>query len=370
MGGAAVGAVLAGVGKPFFNQIYTFNTRFMMRFGILSFILLALLSCHKQVELSTEAEDLFFVRSEGASMPVWVKGNTASKVFIVLVHGGPGGEAIRSYTADGEIRPLLERYAVAFWDQRNSGSAQGNNRRLTVAQFGEDLERVILSLKYQYGEDLTIFLYSHSWGGAVAPAFLCQGTRQDMIKGWINVGGAHNFPMNDTSAQQMLIREAQLRIAQGEELDFWSEVLDYCQNHDPRNNLDVAIQINQYAHAAEGKIGQINVPEWTYEPISGQPTSLLATLINPASISLDKDFWDELLQLNFSPELYKITVPFLGIWGRYDFVVPYTLGLDLMQHLSSSDKQMLLFDASGHSPMMNQPQEFHQELIQFIERHR
>ncbi|MGZ3940304.1 MAG: hypothetical protein ACXVBK_16145, partial [Flavisolibacter sp.] len=62
----------------------------------------------KDVGLSNTANEVFWVTNHGADMPVWVKGNTASKVIILVVHGGP---ATGSYNfSDYETASLREKY--------------------------------------------------------------------------------------------------------------------------------------------------------------------------------------------------------------------------------------------------------------------
>jgi proline iminopeptidase len=52
-------------------------------------------SCHKEeITVSSKAEDVFFLEEKGVSMPIQVFGNTASKTFLLMVHGGPGGDAL------------------------------------------------------------------------------------------------------------------------------------------------------------------------------------------------------------------------------------------------------------------------------------
>src|SRR3974377_2054058 len=38
--------------------------------------------------------DFFWVERAKARMPVWVRGNTASGIFVVYIHGGPGSSGI------------------------------------------------------------------------------------------------------------------------------------------------------------------------------------------------------------------------------------------------------------------------------------
>ena len=52
-------------------------------------------SCQKEeITLSDNAKDHFFLKSDGAEMPVWVEGNTESKTLVIFLHGGPGGSSI------------------------------------------------------------------------------------------------------------------------------------------------------------------------------------------------------------------------------------------------------------------------------------
>ena len=84
------------------------------------FILLA--SCQKE-ELWYEG-DYFFLRHKGADMPIWVRGNTQSNIFILHLHGGPGGSSIDE-GVEKVYLPLESDYAMVYWDQRGSGASQG-----------------------------------------------------------------------------------------------------------------------------------------------------------------------------------------------------------------------------------------------------
>src|SRR5437867_5238481 len=82
--------------------------------------------CKKEFTgLSANANEIFWVTNNGADMPVRVKGNTSSRIIILIIHGGPGDGSF-DY-ADYKTARLREKYGVAFWDQRNAGGASGNN---------------------------------------------------------------------------------------------------------------------------------------------------------------------------------------------------------------------------------------------------
>ena len=106
------------------------------------------------------SDDLSFIRNKGADMPVWVRGNTASGVFVILNHGGPGSSGLfevymEAQPGDGNIdhesplKILEESFAMVYWDQRFSGNSQGNANpdEATTDDFADDLDLVIDVLK-------------------------------------------------------------------------------------------------------------------------------------------------------------------------------------------------------------------------------
>lgn len=110
-------------------------------------------------------------------MPVSVRGNKSSGIFIVFLHGGPGGTALQKIGLPA-FDALEESYATVFWDQRGSGSSQGNSsdKLLTLGQFVEDLDKLIDLISYKYDHP-KIFLMGHSWGGCLGTAYLLDPVR-------------------------------------------------------------------------------------------------------------------------------------------------------------------------------------------------
>jgi predicted alpha/beta-fold hydrolase len=142
-----------------------------MKTQLLFFLMIAglLSSCEK--ELLTEG-DYFFLRSEGADMPVWVRGNKNAQVFILVLHGGPGSY-VSEYIGMPSFNSLEKEYTVVYWDQRASGDSQGNAKpeSLTREQFVQDLDKLVALIRNKYNQP-TLFLLGHSWGGALG-RFTC-----------------------------------------------------------------------------------------------------------------------------------------------------------------------------------------------------
>ncbi len=126
-------------------------------------------SCEKETLFE---EDHFFVSNNDAHMAVYIRGNLDSDAIILFLHGGPGGNASQAIN----IPPFQEiegEFAIAYCDQRGSGLTQGNPDKatFTMEQFVEDTHYVVEALKSRYpGKKL--FLLGHSWGRALASAYL------------------------------------------------------------------------------------------------------------------------------------------------------------------------------------------------------
>ena len=175
-----------------------------------------LVACKKEpVRLTQSADEIFWLSNAGADMPVWVKGNTSSHVMILFLHGGPGDG---SYQFAGfQTDQLWQNYSFAYWDQRDAGAAAGNSNyaNLNLPQMIEDLEKLVTVIHYRYGNDMEIFLMAHSFGGLLGAGYLVQNNNQANIKGWIEVDGAHDYPLADKLERKMLIDTGTSEIAKG-----------------------------------------------------------------------------------------------------------------------------------------------------------
>lgn len=116
----------------------------MKYFRLILFIALFPLfnSCEK-FEYESETDTFFHVKVDGAVLPVWIKGNTASKKIVIFINGGPGLTSLDIASIDmlGWAEKLEKEFAIAYYDQRGTGNAQGNidPNSITMEQYIKDL---------------------------------------------------------------------------------------------------------------------------------------------------------------------------------------------------------------------------------------
>jgi proline iminopeptidase len=336
-------------------------------------IIIGLSSCQKeQITIGSDAHDVFFLQEEGNALPIQVHGNTASKKMLVIVHGGPGGSGI-SYRDNYVINNIEKEFAVVYWDQRFAGASQGNNSNSDIASFKSDTKKVLQLLKSRYGNDTKMYLMGHSWGGFLTPYFLQDGTNQDMVRGWIQVDGAHNYSKNDSLTKEMLLFYGKREIAASKNTATWQEIVNYCNAHAFNESFDVSFQLNRYAAAAEGYMSEVkagaSILSQVKEGVQNNNLPITAQLTSTYNSALVLKIDRQAFSVPISENLYKIKLPTLLLWGRYDFVCPIGLKADIKKNIRSTDVTEKTFENSGHSPMGNEPEAFWGTVVNWVKTH-
>ncbi len=327
---------------------------------------LLIISCSKEKFYDG---DHFFVRNAGAEMPVYIKGNIESKVFILFVHGGPGGNA--SLSSFLPVSKELEKdYAFAYWDQRASGLSQGNPNRstFTVEQFVEDLDLVIdaINLRHNYPK---IVIYGISWGGALGSAYLSTGNYQNKVAGFIDMDSGHNL-LDGLPKSVVFVKDyAQEQIDNGVNADYWTEARDWCATTPDMTIVDNYFKYDDYL---------VNTNAYRYNPdqvvqgpdvgASGVMNSYLSLAIFFNGRYLAERF--NILELNLSPQMANIKIPVMVIWGRHDGVNTIEMGFDAFNSIGGpefTNKEMVILENSAHEGYIEEQELFISSFRRFVD---
>jgi len=330
--------------------------------------LLFLLSCSRP---QTDTFEHFFLRNTNADLYVEVNGNINSDVFFIYLHGGPGGGSY-AYNLGYFAEEMEKEYAMVYLDQRGNGASQGNNSRedLTIAQNSEDIYALAKVLQAKYGEDISIFLAGHSWGGLTSAHALIFTDIQGLLKGWIEMNGAHDFRKNDREIVKMFQRIGQEELDAGNNEDFWEPLLERVNQID---TLDISDEESGFLNSKGFEAEQMF--ELADEEISGglpytlgTPGFSIATAVANGAVNpiLNADSYP----YELTDRLREIEIPSLFLWGKYDFVVPPALGESAFEEVNTEEKRLVIYEKSGHSPMSNEAIQFTEDVKDFIERYK
>lgn len=316
--------------------------------------------------------DFFYLVSKKAQMPVSVRGKTDSGVLIVFLHGGPGGTALQKIGLQA-FNELEKHYGLVFWDQRASGSSQGNSqlKDLNLEQFTEDLDKLIDLLREKYHQP-KIFLMGHSWGGCLGTNYLIDAGRQAKVGGWIDVDGAHDNPDGDHLSMLFVINYAQQQIAAGNDVDFWQYVISwYAENPDFTTD-----QLEHYAFVDEAH-GYIfdpalaaseQFPNYSFAYLFESPANVTASLINYNNVI--KNFI--ISDIDLTPKMGSIQIPSLIIWGAHDGIIPYPMAQQAYDALGTTPdrKRIVTLQNSAHNGYHEEPAVFADAVRTFVEEFR
>ncbi len=335
------------------------------------YIIVVLLLCSCGASELRQGE-VIYLRNQGVDMPAYVYGNISSKTFVILLHGGPGGNGLE-YRSGIYVEDLEKEVAMVYWDQRGQGNSRGNGHKETLDMdlLLDDLDKLVTLLKNQYGSDISLFLFGHSWGGTYGTKYMMSQARQDQFKGWIEADGAHDIPRLNIEAIKMFITIGEDQIAKGTEVDKWKEIVDFARGVDTLNITDeIGGEINGHGHKAEGLLSEVKGGEYDgiQMPILRNPTDPISGAV-AGSFTANRLLSSGIENIALTDSLHKITLPSLFLWGKYDFVVPPQLGLDAVNGVSSAKKELIIYEHSGHSPMNGEGKEFASDILEFIARH-
>ena len=279
--------------------------KYMMLLILLSILFLS--SCDTQF-LNNEYEggDWFYLENAGAVMPVWVRGNTSSDVFVIFLHGGPGGSSL-DLAISSAYKNLHKEYAFVYFDQRGSGASQGNAKpeSLTVDQFVEDLQKLVHLIRYKYNNP-ALFLMGHSWGGSLGTAYLLETRSQQYISGWIEINGGHNLVDGIKHSWEWVKTRADEKINDDIDVSYWQNEINWYNNTAPIFGMPSPLErhvknlqkLNGYFHNSS------NEPDIV---LFSSPLVPFGLLIGSSIVVRELN----LETFNLSPEMNKITTPSL-----------------------------------------------------------
>jgi pimeloyl-ACP methyl ester carboxylesterase len=322
------------------------------------------------LEKDFKGGDYFYLENDDAIMPVWVRGNKSSGVFIVFLHGGPGNTSM-TYAISQAHKELQGDYALVYYDQRGSGMSQGNSKpeSYTINQFTRDLDKIIAVINYKYNNP-KIFLLGKSWGGAVGTAYLLDSGRQSKIAGWVEEDGSHNLKAGNPYSWEWVKTKAREKIAAGKNAAHWQSEINWYDRGIGDLDLDYFLRHGANVNDLNGiYLNPDNDPGNGFSWAS--PVPLFVGVQLPAVYLLNHNNFN-LKDLDLSPEMYKITIPSMVFWGRHDGTLPVPLAQNAYDNLgtAAADKYLYIFEDSAHCASFEEKDLWLSRMRTFIEKYR
>ena len=323
-------------------------------------------------------DDRFFVRTDdGTDLYVHAVGNGTSNEFVVFLHGGPGGGS-STYELAPSAPILHDDLVMIYLDQRGQGGSEGRTRPedLTLPMLAQDVVEVMDVVEKLYLDDRIgdprMWLMGHSWGGLLGPQVLLETQAADRIAGWIEVAGAHDVPKLYADSRSALIATADLELEDkpDDELkESWQAIRTAAQQAPASNpKLEQLLELQQLAASTTELFEQVEVQQrsrgdrlrWALN----RPHDALANTL--AANATAQAILGKELKRSWSARYRELTLPTLMVWGRYDLVVPPTLGEDVQLRIASETVELVILEDSAHAPMFHEPDAYASAILDFM----
>jgi len=357
---------------------------------VLFFLIILIAIVYLSMVVSIWPKDYFWIERKNATMPVWVRGNIESGVFIIFNHGGPGScgtleSIIEVNPANGrmdQVSPfkiLESRYAMVYWDQRHSGMSKGsvdpNDSR--PEDFGEDLAIVIDELEKRYDVQ-SIFLVGQSWGHFVASNYMTYldawKVNQDKIDGYIIYKGNHEQEMAYTIARERILERAEEEISNNLDVQYWQEVREFYQPRTTLTNLSDLQKNNEFVDGVMGDSIQLSDRIWSsikasiFSPFNG----FVYYFNNKRTIQAEDFFSWVAFDLSMREVIHRIDIPTLLVYGENDLIAPVEVGEYIYNEIGTDEinKEFLVLEQSRHGAENGDREILQIVIIEFIEKYR
>ncbi len=290
----------------------------------------------------------------GHDQSIMIRGHSDELPVLLYLAGGPGGTDLGAMRIFSES---LERdFVVATWDQRGAGKsypALDPASTLTLDRSVADAIEVTNYLRQRFDES-RIYLVGNSWGTTLGVLAVQQ--HPELYHAFVGTG-----QMVSQSETDRMFYEDTVAWAQGSGqhaladrlIDLGPPPYD-----DPWNYaamLSYERQWNVYerdpTYDAKGEM-PLNVFVGEYNLV--EQLHAFNAFLDTAAV-----LYPQLQEIDFRRDVPQLEVPVYLVQGRHEARGRAVLATAWFDQLQAPSKQLIVFEASGHRPLFEEPDRFH-----------
>jgi pimeloyl-ACP methyl ester carboxylesterase len=308
-----------------------------------------------------------FIQLGGIEQYIYTRGQDKNNPVIIFLHGGPGSSmAFTSYFWQTKIE---QQYTIINWDQRGSGNTYYRNPtapKPTIDRLLSDLDELVDYALKEFGQQKVIIM-GHSFGTILGAKYAAANPQK--VAQYVGIGQAVSLTEGDIIAMEKAIVEAQ---KQGNTADV-AMLEKGIENEKTFGEASSFVDIFQTFMTCRQLISKY-LP--TGDIMTGTGQIFMGLMSPDMTIAELKWFFstDALLQSNsevfvetlaFNQEHLPTTfeMPVTFITGEYDHTTPATLVERYVGSITAPNKQVIIIENTGHSPMMDDPEAFQNALL-------
>jgi len=293
----------------------------------------------------------------GHDQAIMIRGKNTQLPVLLFLAGGPGGTELGTMRNDVSLE---DHFIVATWEQRGVGKsypALDPVHTLTLDQMIADTHEVTRYLMDRFDEE-KIYLAGNSWGTLLG--VLAVQENPELYHAFIAAG------------QMVSVRETDIM--------FYEDTLQWAReagNNTLVRKLEVIgpppyDDLLNYEHA----VGHEH--DWNPYPYLNLSLEMPSNLLVPENTLIDKinglrSFLDtfsvlylQIQDVDLREDVANFPVPLYLALGKYESRGRSVLAVEWFNMVDAPNKEMILFEKSGHRPIFEEPGKF-SELMQEIQ---
>lgn len=305
--------------------------------------------------------ELTRVEIGGHDLAMMIRAHSVDDPVLLFLAGGPGGSELGAFRR--HANGLEEDFVVVTFDQRGTGKSYDQlepTSTLTLDHAVADVLEVTRYLRERFDED-RIYLVGQSWGTTLG--VLAVQREPELFRAFVGAGQmvsqreTDRIFYEDTLAWARETGNSGLVAALTENgPPPYESILDY------ESALSYEMDMYPYDHGrnSEGE-GQMSENLFVEEYSLAEQVHTLGAFMDVFTI-----LYPQLQEIDFRVDATQLDVPVYLVQGRYEARGRSELADEWFEMLEAPYKEMIVFDTSGHRPLFEQPDRFHEVMIETV----
>ena len=308
-----------------------------------------------------EIDTLESVQSGGATQWIRVRGADAANPVLLLIQQGPGLPMISEARRFERVLGLEQAFTVVYWDQRGCGrSLRRREDRVGISRerLVDDTVSLLDLLHDRFGAKTYVAGFSF---GATLGAYAA-AQRPDLVAALVATGMDIDGAAAGTCAYDFALAAARQRgsrraIRQLEAIGPPPHLTpkQFATRVRWATNFGGVTSNETYATLVRGLLASlVRSPDYSAADIFRTVRGISAT---------QAALLPELASMDLAAALPRIDVPVVLVQGRHDQVAPGAATQRYADLLQAPDKQLVWFESSAHTPHLEEPDKFRDQLL-------
>ncbi len=285
-----------------------------------------------------------------------ISGQNNDNPLLLILHGGPG-EPLSSKMLH-ELLPDLEKYFVLVnWHQRNAGRSYNftfSFKNLTVDQLVSDAIELSRHLLERFSRK-RLLLLGGSWGSFLGISTIAKAP--ELYYAFVGIGQVVHQEEGEKISYDYILQKA---IASNDEKTLKTLKRIGRPPYSSKKHILSLIKQRKLLHQYGGAIYNYS----NFERAS-RISSKDYNIIDKLRILLGNYFSEKYLghsfrKIDLGKECDNLDIPIFFIQGKHDWQTPTVLVKQYFKSLEARQKELFIFEKSGHLPAFEEPQKFTQ----------